>query len=52
MQKIKMIAQKMGPWQAVKVLPFFTFSANRRDRRKQNFDRRDFERSLLGFYST
>ena len=52
MQKIKMVAQKMCPWQAIKVLHFFAFSANRRDRRKQNFARRDFEHLPLGFYNT
>ena len=45
-------SSKNVPVTSLKVLPFFAFSANRRDRRKQNFALRDFERSPLGFYNT
>ena len=50
MQKIKMLAKKCA--QAVKDLPFFAFSVNRSNPKKQNYAWRNFERSLHGFYNT
>ena len=49
---ILMLGQRICLWQAVKILPFFTFSANHPDRRKQGFAQRNFDRLPLGFYST